>query len=332
MVTSGHTPRMDIPRLRGVTHAYAFWCAVVGRVLLIALTPGGSRAWPRRSTAPACAPCSAAPGSITAGAGTRAGGRSCGGSTTRRSTCSSPPPTRRSALLILAGRRGSCSITSGRARCGGVTLQRRLDHRAAGAVRRALRRARLGGGARVPAAVGASCRSSALILIGPAASSTPSARYLRARAPEPVAAHVRLPRDLPRVRDPGGGRRTSCLAGWIVEQGVSGWDAEYGRGGPSVQLPRRLVSAGRSGRAPAPAPACARPRLRATRAVYAAFELRSGRASPLPRASARAGATGVAIALPAGARGPGRCRARAGLPGRREVRHPARVVHPTDRG
>src|SRR5215218_6816118 len=32
----------DIPRLRGVTHAYAFFVAVVAAALLIALTPGGA--------------------------------------------------------------------------------------------------------------------------------------------------------------------------------------------------------------------------------------------------------------------------------------------------
>jgi hemolysin III len=32
---------MDIPRLRGVTHAYAFWCALVAAIALIVLTPGG---------------------------------------------------------------------------------------------------------------------------------------------------------------------------------------------------------------------------------------------------------------------------------------------------
>jgi hemolysin III len=32
---------LEIPRLRGVTHAYAFWLAVVAAALLIALTPGG---------------------------------------------------------------------------------------------------------------------------------------------------------------------------------------------------------------------------------------------------------------------------------------------------
>jgi hemolysin III len=31
----------DIPRLRGVTHAYAFWCALVAAIALIAVTPGG---------------------------------------------------------------------------------------------------------------------------------------------------------------------------------------------------------------------------------------------------------------------------------------------------
>src|SRR5919109_406411 len=33
---------LDIPRLRGVTHAYAFWCALVAAVALIVLTPGGA--------------------------------------------------------------------------------------------------------------------------------------------------------------------------------------------------------------------------------------------------------------------------------------------------
>jgi hemolysin III len=32
---------LDIPRLRGVTHAYAFWCALVAAAVLIAVTPGG---------------------------------------------------------------------------------------------------------------------------------------------------------------------------------------------------------------------------------------------------------------------------------------------------
>ena len=31
----------EIPRLRGVTHAYAFWCALVASAVLVALTPGG---------------------------------------------------------------------------------------------------------------------------------------------------------------------------------------------------------------------------------------------------------------------------------------------------
>ena len=31
----------EIPRLRGVTHAYAFWCALVAAAVLVALTPGG---------------------------------------------------------------------------------------------------------------------------------------------------------------------------------------------------------------------------------------------------------------------------------------------------
>ena len=33
---------MDIPRLRGLTHAYAFWCALGAAAVLIALTPGGA--------------------------------------------------------------------------------------------------------------------------------------------------------------------------------------------------------------------------------------------------------------------------------------------------
>jgi hemolysin III len=32
---------LDIPRLRGVTHAYAFWCALVAAGLLVAFTPAG---------------------------------------------------------------------------------------------------------------------------------------------------------------------------------------------------------------------------------------------------------------------------------------------------
>ena len=32
---------LDIPRLRGVTHAYAFWCALVAGVVLIAIAPAG---------------------------------------------------------------------------------------------------------------------------------------------------------------------------------------------------------------------------------------------------------------------------------------------------
>ena len=31
----------DIPRLRGVTHAYAFWCALVAAVVLVVISPGG---------------------------------------------------------------------------------------------------------------------------------------------------------------------------------------------------------------------------------------------------------------------------------------------------
>ncbi len=33
---------LEIPRLRGLTHAYAFWAALVAACALIALTPGGS--------------------------------------------------------------------------------------------------------------------------------------------------------------------------------------------------------------------------------------------------------------------------------------------------
>ena len=32
---------LDIPRLRGVTHAYAFWCALVAAAALVAVSPGG---------------------------------------------------------------------------------------------------------------------------------------------------------------------------------------------------------------------------------------------------------------------------------------------------
>jgi hemolysin III len=38
----------EIPRLRGVTHAYAFWCALVAAGILVVLTPGGL---PRASAA-----------------------------------------------------------------------------------------------------------------------------------------------------------------------------------------------------------------------------------------------------------------------------------------
>src|SRR5918995_6870461 len=43
-VRSGNTFAMDafdIPRLRGVSHAYAFFVAVIAAVLLIVFTPGG---------------------------------------------------------------------------------------------------------------------------------------------------------------------------------------------------------------------------------------------------------------------------------------------------
>jgi len=33
---------LDIPRLRGVSHAYAFWCALVAALALIAVAPGGA--------------------------------------------------------------------------------------------------------------------------------------------------------------------------------------------------------------------------------------------------------------------------------------------------
>jgi len=33
---------LDIPRLRGVTHAYAFWCALAAAITLIVITPAGS--------------------------------------------------------------------------------------------------------------------------------------------------------------------------------------------------------------------------------------------------------------------------------------------------
>src|SRR3954467_6528552 len=32
---------LDIPRLRGVTHAYAFWCALFAAMGLVVATPGG---------------------------------------------------------------------------------------------------------------------------------------------------------------------------------------------------------------------------------------------------------------------------------------------------
>ena len=134
-----------IPGLRGVSHAWAFWCALVAGTVLT-LTPRRARRAPRRSsTARACARCSPPAASITAGAGTRAGARCCGGSTTPRSTSSSPRATRRSALLVLVGhdpdrRAGEHLGRSARRR----RAQRGLDHRAAGARGGELRRARLG--------------------------------------------------------------------------------------------------------------------------------------------------------------------------------------------
>ena len=69
---------LDIPRLRGVTHAYAFWCALVAAVVLIAFAPGGApRAAAAVYGAGLCALFGGSAGSTTAGAGIRAGGRSC---------------------------------------------------------------------------------------------------------------------------------------------------------------------------------------------------------------------------------------------------------------
>ena len=112
-VTSGHTNVMDafdIPRLRGVTHAYAFFVALVAAALPDrADARAAPRAWRRRCTASGCARCSAAAACTTAGAGTRAGGRCCGAWTTPRSTSSSPRRTRRSAGSCSAARpSGSC--------------------------------------------------------------------------------------------------------------------------------------------------------------------------------------------------------------------------------
>src|ERR1700754_33829 len=40
--TPGQMEALDIPRLRGVTHAYAFWLALVAVIVLVAFTPGGT--------------------------------------------------------------------------------------------------------------------------------------------------------------------------------------------------------------------------------------------------------------------------------------------------
>ena len=206
---SGDTRSMDaldIPRLRGVTHAYAFWCALVAAVTLVVLTPGGV---PRAAAAVYGAGLCA----LFGGSGLyhrwrwhprwRPILRRIDHSTifVFIAACYTPV-----GLLVLEGGiRWVVLITVWAGALRRRTLQRRLDQRAAGAVRRALHRARLGRGDRVPAAV-----------VGAAADAADPDRRrrralhrrrgdLRARAPEPVAAHVRLPRDLPRVRDPGRG-------------------------------------------------------------------------------------------------------------------------------
>ena len=193
--------------------------------------PAARRAWPRRSTAPGCARCSAAPASITAGAGIRAGARSCAASTTRRSivfiaACYTPV-----GMLVLSGTtRWVVLIT---------VWAGALARRDASASPGSTRRGRLCASCYValgwvavlafPQMHAALPRHAADPDRPSAACSTRRRDHLRARPPEPVAARVRLPRDLPRVRDP---RRCGALRrhGRLDRHRLS-WDEEYGRRG-----------------------------------------------------------------------------------------------------
>ena len=121
----------DIPRLRGVTHAYAFWVALVAVALP---DPADPRRAPRVAAAiygvGLCALFGGC-GLYTAGAGIRAGGRCCGASTTPRSSCSSPRPTRRSAAGALRHDALGRPDHGLGGRAGRRDAQRRLDQRAA---------------------------------------------------------------------------------------------------------------------------------------------------------------------------------------------------------
>ena len=143
----------DIPRLRGVTHAYAFWFALSPPRVLIVMTPGGA---PRVAAAVygvgLCA--------LFGGSGLyhrwrwhprwRPMLRRMDHSTIYVFIAACYTPV---GMLVLSGTtRWVVLITVWAGALVGVTLQRRLDQRAAvRCARRLLRRARLGRGARVPA-------------------------------------------------------------------------------------------------------------------------------------------------------------------------------------
>ena len=157
---------LDIPRLRGVTHAYAFWLALVAAAALIALTPAGA---PRVAAAIYGAGLCA----VFGGSGLyhrwrwhprwRPLLRRVDHSTIYVFIAACYTPV---GMLVLSGAtRWVVLITVWAGALLGVALQRRLDQRAARAVRRDLRRARLGRGDRLPAAAEPSCRSAPLVLI-----------------------------------------------------------------------------------------------------------------------------------------------------------------------
>ena len=216
---------LDIPRLRGVTHAYAFWIALAAAITLIVVTPAGVAAGRggdlRRRAVRAVRRLAA---STTAGAGIRAGARSCAGSTTRTiyvfiAACYTPV----AVLVLEGGTRWAVLVTVWAGAHAGRRVQRGLDHRAARGVRDDLRRARLGRGDLPSRSWSAALPLTPLILMAAGGVLyTVGAVDLRARPPEPVAADLRLPRDLPRVRDPGRRGALRRMAGWIVmHDGVS---------------------------------------------------------------------------------------------------------------
>ena len=117
---SGYTngPWIGVPVLRGVTHFWAFWCALAATIPLVALAPGGAARGAALvyGAGHVRAVRRAAPRS-TAGAAGRGCARCCAGSTTARSSSSSPPATRRWRCSCSTGRpAGRCSPPPGPAR------------------------------------------------------------------------------------------------------------------------------------------------------------------------------------------------------------------------